>query len=244
MSASPLIVDDLVIVLPGGPNGWSVAAYNHRNGDVVWHVLNDGTAYTSPMLATLGGVRQILVVTDERLAGLTPEDGTLLWDYPWQIRMVPNISQPLLVSPSRLFLSAGYGKGAVLIELTREDGQFSASTVWETNRMKNKFSSSVLVDGYIYGLDESILACMDAETGELMWKGGRYGYGQLLAADDHLVVLTEDGDLVLVRATPDGHEEVAGFRAIEGKTWNVPALSDGLLFVRNTREMAVFDLTP
>ena len=244
MSASPLIVDDLVIVLPGGPNGWSVAAYDHRNGDVVWHVLNDGTAYTSPMLATFGGVRQILVVTDQRLAGLTPEDGTLLWDYPWQIRTVPNISQPLLVSPSRLFLSAGYGKGAALIELTRVNGQFSASTVWETNRMKNKFSSSVLVDGYIYGLDESILACMDAETGELMWKGGRYGYGQLLAADDHLVVLTEDGDLVLVRATPDGHEEVAGFRAIEGKTWNVPALSDGLLFVRNTREMAVFDLTP
>ena len=244
MSASPLIVDDLVIVLPGGANGWSVAAYDHRSGDVVWHVLDDGTAYTSPMLTVLGGVRQIIVVTDARLAGLTPEDGTLLWDYPWQVSMVPNISQPLIVSPTRLFLSAGYGKGAVLVELTHENSRFTASTVWETNRMKNKFSSSVLVDGYIYGLDESILACIDANTGELMWKGGRYGYGQLLAADDHLVVLTEDGDLVLVRATPEGHEEVAGFRAIEGKTWNVPALSDGLLFVRNTREMAVFDLTP
>ena len=147
------------------------------------------------------------------------------------------------MSSTQIFLSAGYGKGAALVELTREGDQFTASTVWETNRMKNKFSSSVLVDGYIYGLDESILACMDAETGELMWKGGRYGYGQLLAADDHLVVLTEDGDLVLVRATPERHEEIAGFSAIEGKTWNVPALSDGLLFIRNTREMAVFDLS-
>jgi outer membrane protein assembly factor BamB len=243
MSASPLIVDDLVVVLPGGANSWSVAAYKYQSGDVAWHVLDDGTAYTSPMLTTLGGVRQIVVVTDQRMAGLTPEDGTLLWDYPWEVNVVPNISQPLIVSSTQIFLSAGYGKGAALIELTREGDQFTASTVWETNRMKNKFSSSVLVDGYIYGLDESILACMDAETGELMWKGGRYGYGQLLAADDHLVVLTEDGDLVLVRATPERHEEIAGFSAIEGKTWNVPALSDGLLFIRNTREMAVFDLS-
>jgi outer membrane protein assembly factor BamB len=110
--------------------------------------------------------------------------------------------------------------------------------------MKNKFSSSVLIDGYIYGLDESILACIDAATGELLWKGGRYGYGQLLAAGDHLVVLTERGDLVLVRATPDGHEEVAGFRAIEGKTWNVPAMAGGRILVRNARQMAAFDLSP
>ena len=157
--------------------------------------------------------------------------------------MVPNIAQPLIVSDTRLFLSASYGKGAALVELIREGNRFTATTVWETNRMKNKFSSSVLVNGYIYGLDDAILACIDAETGELMWKAGRYGYGQLLATDDHLIVLTEQGDLVLVRATPEQHHEVAGFRAIDGKTWNVPAMANGLILVRNAREMAAFDVS-
>ena len=244
MSGAPLVVDDLVLVQPGGLRGWSVAAYERLTGNVVWHVLDDVQAYTSPMLATLGGVRQIVVVTAERAAGLRPDDGTLLWEFAWTVPIVPNIAQPLVVGDARLFLSAGYGKGAALVELTPDGDRFTAATVWETNRMKNKFSSSVLIDGYIYGLDESILACIDAATGELMWKGGRYGYGQLLAAGDHLLVLTERGDLVLVRATPDAHKEVAGFRAIEGKTWNVPAMAGGRILVRNTRQMAAFDLSP
>jgi outer membrane protein assembly factor BamB len=108
--------------------------------------------------------------------------------------------------------------------------------------MKNRFSSSVFRDGIIYGLDESILAAVDANTGALEWKGGRYGYGQLLLAGDKLIVLTEDGDLALVRASPDGHQEIARFPVLDGKTWNVPALADGYLIVRNLAEMAAFDL--
>ena len=244
MSGAPLVVDDLVVVQPGGTRDWSIAAYDRLSGEVVWHVLDDVQSYTSPMLATLGGVRQIVVVTAERAAGLRLHDGSLLWEYPWTVPVVPNIAQPLVVDDTRLFLSASYGKGAALVELAPDGDHFTAATVWETNRMKNAFSSSVLIDGYIYGLDESILACIDAATGELMWKAGRYGHGQLLAAGDHLVVLTERGELVLVRATPDRHEEVAGFGAIEGKTWNVPAMSDGRILVRNARQMAAFDLSP
>ena len=244
MSGSPLVVDDLVVVQPGGPEGWSVAAYDRHSGDVAWHALDDVQAYTSPMLVTLAGVRQVVIVTAGRAVGLQPADGALLWEYPWEVGMVPNVAQPLPVGDDRLFLSASYGKGAALIELAPEGGGLAASTVWETHRMRNRISSSVVVDGYIYGLDHAILACLDAATGELMWKGGRYGDGQLLAAGDHLVVLTEDGDVVLVRATPERHEEVAGFRAIDGKTWNVPAIAGGRLLVRNAREMAAFDLLP
>ena len=244
MSGAPLVVDDMVIVQPGGRDGWSVAAYDRLTGDVVWHALDDVQSYTSPMAATLGGVRQIVVVTAERVAGLRPEDGGLLWDYPWTVSMVPNIAQPLIVGDIRLFLSASYGKGAALIELTPHGDRFRADTVWETHRMKNKFSSSVLIDGYIYGLDDAILACIDATTGELMWKGGRYGYGQLLGTAGHLVVITERGDLVLVRATPERHREVARFHAIDGKTWNVPAMAGGRILVRNATEMAAFDLSP
>ena len=110
--------------------------------------------------------------------------------------------------------------------------------------MKNKFSSSVLHNGFIYGLDESILACLDANTGEQKWKGGRYGYGQIMLAGDHLIVLTEDGEVVLVKATPERHEEVAKFEAIQGKTWNHPVIAGGRLLVRNIQEMAAFDIQP
>ena len=131
-----------------------------------------------------------------------------------------------------------------MFEVTRQGEDFAVQTVWQNNRMKNKFTSSVLHDGYIYGLDEAILACVDAATGELQWKGGRYGYGQILLAGEHLVVLTEDGDLALVSVTPDRHVELARFPAIDGRTWNHPVIAGGLLLVRNLREMAAFDLRP
>ena len=242
MSGAPLIVDGMVIVQPGGAAGWSVVAYDRETGEVVWHALDDEAAYTSPMLTTLAGHRQVVTVTAERAIGLSL-GGDLLWEYPWHIAAVPNVAQPVVVGPDRLFLSASYGKGAAVIELTGAQPPLTAETVWSNNRMKNRFSSSVLHNGYIYGLDESILACVDAATGELQWKGGRYGYGQLLLVGDHLIVLTERGELALVRATPEGHEEIARSSAIDGKTWNVPALADGRLLVRNAREMAGFDLS-
>ena len=242
MASSPLVVDDRLIVQPGGRDGWSVVAYDLDTAEVVWHALDDVQSYTAPMSVTLVGQRQVLIVTADRVAGLGVEDGRVLWEHPWRSSPVPNIAQPILVGDHQIFLSASDDHGATLIELVPQDGGIAVETVWRNNRMKNRFSSSVLHDGYIYGLDESILACIDASTGELQWKGGQYGYGQLLLAGDHLVVLTEDGELVLVHATPDGHDEVASTTAIDGKTWNVPALADGRLLVRNAREMAAFDL--
>jgi outer membrane protein assembly factor BamB len=245
MSASPLVVDDKVVVLPGGSADRSVVAYNELTGAPVWKVLGDEQAYTSPMLATIGGVRQIVVVSAIRAVGLTPENGTLLWEYPWVTSMGINVAQPLIFKHNgsdRIFLSASYGHGAAVFELTKSGDRFQTKTIWENQRMKNKFTSSVLHNGHIYGLDESILACIDAATGEQKWKAGRYGYGQLMLAGNHLIVLTEDGDLVLVNATPARHEELAQFRAIEGKTWNHPAIAEGKLLVRNLQEMAAFDV--
>jgi len=176
--------------------------------------------------------------------GLAVDGGQLLWEYPWVTNQGINVSQPMLLGNDRVFLSAGYDHGAAVIEVARAGDRFTTRTVWENNRMKNKFTSSVLLNGYIYGLDEAILACIDAATGDLKWKGGRYGYGQILLAGDHLVVLTEDGDLVLVKASPDRHVEVASFPAIDGKTWNHPVIADGRLLVRNLQEMAAFDIRP
>ena len=244
MAASPLIVDDTVVVLPGGPAGRSVVAYDRRTGERVWSALDDKQAYSSPMLVTLGGERQLLVLSATRLIGLRPVTGEVLWDQAWQTQADINAAQPIVVSDNRVFVSSGYGVGAAVLELTPAGDGFAVREVWRNIRMKNRFASSVLHDGYLYGLDESIMACVDIETGELQWKAGRYGYGQIVLASGHLIVLTEDGDLALVRATPEGHDEVARFPVLNGKTWNYPALSGGRLLVRNLREMAAFDIRP
>lgn len=240
MSGSPLVVDGKVIVTPGGSHGNSVMAYDKLTGKRIWGSLDDQAAYASPTVATVGGRHQLLVMTAKRGVGLAVEDGRLLWEYPWVTQEGINAAQPIAVAANRVYLSSGYGHGAAVLELTPQGDGFQTRVVWANNRMKNKFNSAVLQEGYLYGLDDGILACVAAESGELKWKGGRYGYGQLLFASGHLVVLTEEGDVALVRATPEKYQEVARFSALKGKTWNIPAISDGLLLVRNEVEMAAF----
>ena len=242
MSASPLIVDATVVVQPGGPDGRSVVAYDRQTGARAWSAQSDRAAYASPMLATIAGTRQLIVVAATRVMGLTPDAGALLWEVPWRTDYDINAAQPLVIGDNRVFISSGYGVGAAVFEIAREADRFTAKQIWRNNRMKNKFASSVLHEGFIYGLDEAIMACVDAATGELKWKGGRYGYGQILLAGTQIIVLTEDGDIAVVRAKPDGHEELTRFAAIAGKTWNHPALAGGRLLVRNLAEMAAFDV--
>src|SRR6185295_7984634 len=144
-----------------------------------------------------------------------------LWEFPWVVLQGNrNIAQPLLLGGDRVLLSAGYGTGCVAVEVQKTKSGFTAEELWRNKFLKNKFTSSVFWNGFIYGLDEDILTCLDAATGERKWKEGRYGYGQLLLASGHLVVLTGAGELALVNATPDAHHELARFQAIHGKTWN------------------------
>ena len=241
MSGSPLVVDGKVIVQPGGRGG-SVVAYDQVRGTPLWKALDDPGAYVSPFVTTVAGRRQIVTWTGERVVGLGIEDGALLWSHRWTNDNKINVAQPVVVGPNRVFVSTGYSKGATLIEVTPSGAGFNATAVYQTPRMKNRLSSSVLLDGYLYGLDEGILACLEAATGRLAWKGGRYGHGQMILAGDRLVLTTEGGDLALVRATPAAFEELARVPGIEGRTWNVPAIDDGILLVRNAQEMAAFDL--
>ena len=243
MAASPLVVDDKVIVLPGGAPNKSVVAYNKNTGAPVWKVLNDTQAYVSPMLVELAGRRQIMVVSSSRVIGLVPESGAVLWSYAWDTSNGINVSQPIVVDKNRFFISSGYGKGAALVEVKGSGDSFTATTLWENINMKNKFNSSVLHNGYVYGLDEGILTCLDVNTGERKWKGGRYGYGQVLLASGHLILTSDSGDLALVKASPDQYTEVARFPALKGQTWNYPAIVDGRLLVRNANEMAAYDIS-
>ena len=242
MAASPLVLEDEVIVVPGGARGRSIVAYHRHTGARRWSALDDKAAYSSPMLVTLGGRPQILVITAKRLVALVPGTGELLWEFPWVTGNDIHASQPVMLGNGRILLSSSYGRGAAVIEVTGHEDRFAVAPVWEHNRLKNRFSSSVVHDGFIYGLDENILTCLDAETGAVKWKAGRYGHGQFLLAGGHLILLSEDGELALVRANPSGHDEIARFPVLEGKTWNHPALDGGRLLVRNLAEMAAFDL--
>lgn len=242
MAASPLIVDDKVVVIPGGSGGKSVVAYNKLTGAPVWRGQDDRAAYVSPMLVNLAGRRQILIVSASRVFGLAPENGALLWSQPWDTDMGINVSQPIVVDKNRFFISSGYGKGASLIEVTGSGNSFTARNVWENINMKNKFNSSVLHEGYVYGLDEGILTCVDVNTGARKWKGGRYGYGQVIVASGNLIVMSDTGELALVKASPNEYSEVARFSALQGQTWNYPAIAGGRLFVRNANEMAAYKI--
>ena len=246
MAASPLIVDDTVVTLPGGRGGKSVMAYDKRTGQPAWSALDDMQSYTAPMVATLAGKRQLIIVSAERIAGLDAgpqQTGRVLWEHPWTADNNVNSPQPIVVDGEHVFLSGGSDRGSKLLRIRAANGGYAAGVVWESNTMKNSFNSSVLLGGHIYGFDGSIFACISARTGDKKWKGGRYGFGQVLLAGEHLVVVTERGEVALVRATPEKFEELALFPAIEGRTWNYPSLANGVLLVRNAREMAAYRIS-
>jgi outer membrane protein assembly factor BamB len=245
VAASPVVFGtNKLLILTGGGSGRSIVCYDKTDGKAIWGALDDVTGYATPLLVTLAGMTQIVVCAERRTVGLDPENGKVLWEYPWRVlnHQLP-IAQPLVLSSNRFFLSASYFTGCAAVEVAHEGAVWSAKTIWQNKNLKNKFSSSVLFEGNIYGLDEDMLACLDAATGERRWKDGRYGYGELLLAGSHLVILSGEGELALVKASPDAHHELARFQAITGKTWNYPAIAGGRLIVRNAAEMACFDVS-
>lgn len=243
MAASPLVVGDLVIVAPGGRPGRSVAAYHRLTGRPAWSALDDKASYAAPQLATIHGVGQVLIFSSSRLVSIRPEDGSVLWDFEWRGGGGAgiNVAQPIVLG-DQVFISTGYGVGSAMIQVHRTGDTWTARELWRTSRMKNQFTSSVHHEGFIYGLDEGILACIEAATGERRWKAGRYGDGQVVLASGHLVIVSDSGELALVEARPQKHSEKSRFPAIEGRTWNHPALAHGMLFIRNSNQMAAFDL--
>ena len=242
IAASPLIVGDTVVTIPGAGDGKAIVAYDRASGRVAWSALDDKPSFVSPVRVSLAGVDQIVAVLDNRVVGLSTDRGNLLWEAAWPANGGNHAAQPVIIGDNRIFLSAGSGIGGLALEITRDGDRLTARELWRSNRMKNAITSSVYHDGFIYGLDSMILACIDAANGELKWKGGRYGHGQTLLAGGHLVITTEEGEVVLVRATPEGHQEIGRTKAVEGRTLNHPALVDGFLLVRNGAQMAAFDL--
>lgn len=242
MAGSPLVFDSLVVVSAGGQNNQSLAAYHQEDGRKIWSAGNDRAGYSSPLLATLLEKKQILIFNFANIVAHDPVTGAVLWQQPWVGGETQHVSQPVVLPDDRVFVSSGYGVGCKLFQIQRDSAGFQAAVIWETKNLKAKFTNVVPRDGFIYGLDDGILVCLDLATGERKWKSGRYGHGQMIGVDDLLLIQAESGDVVLVEATPEAHREVTRFAALTGKTWNNPALAGAYLLVRNDREAACYQL--
>jgi outer membrane protein assembly factor BamB len=244
MCGSPLIVDETVVVGPGGPNGYSLIAYNRETGKQVWHGGSGPASYSSPLLAEIDGQPTILYFNAAELAAHDPKSGKVLWTFPWKNDVNTNCAQPVVLGgkPTKVFLSSGYGAGAVLLEVAQpKPGEWKIRDLWTSRDMKNKFTTSIVYKDHLYGLDDGILACISLKDGRKAWKGGRYGHGQALLVGDVLLVQAEDGTVVLVEPDPKKLKEIAKLPALDGKTWNNPVLSGSLLLVRNDHEAICFE---
>ena len=242
-ASSPLVVDHVVIVAAAG----RLIAYDLATGDRRWMGPAGGGGYSSPQLVTIDGIAQVVFMSGDGAISVAPADGKLLWKHPWpsDVRIV----QPALASDGNILMSYGEGMGGGGLRRIAVAPGAQGWTIeerWTSAGLKPYFNDFVVDKGRAFGFDGSILSCIDLKDGKRLWKGGRYGHGQLvlLSDQDVLLVLSEEGELALVAAAPDQFKELARFPAIQGKTWNHPALAGDVLLVRNGEEMAAFRLSP
>ena len=236
-SGSPLVVGNMVVV----PASGALAAYDAATGEPRWKLPAAGEGYSSPQLVTIGDVAQILLLSGKGVRSVAPGDGALLWEHEW--KGYP-IVQPALTPDGDVLISVTESSGLRRLGVARGPSGWAATERWTSNGLKPYFNDFVVHRGHVFGFDGRILACVDLADGQRKWKGGRYGQGQLVLLPDQdlLLVLSEEGELALVGATPDGFNELARSPAIQGKTWNHPVLAGDTLLVRNGEEMAAFRL--
>jgi outer membrane protein assembly factor BamB len=236
-SSSPLVIGDTVIVAASG----KLVAYDAANGKQRWLGPSAGGSYSSPQLVTIGGVQQVLLMSDSGLVSVNPADGKQIWNHQWAGNFMV---QPALTADGDVLITS-QENGTRSIGVKHDSNGWTVQEKWTSNGLKPYFNDFVVHKGYAYGFDGRILACIDLKDGQRKWKGGRYGNGQLVLLPDQdlLLVVSEEGELVLVGATPDQFTELAKVTGIQGKTWNHPALVGDLLLVRNAEEMAAFRLS-
>jgi outer membrane protein assembly factor BamB len=244
-SGSPLIDGDLLILEVGGTEGRGVMAFEKATGKVRWGALDGDAAYSSPVLMTIGGIKQYVVTrrADSQTVAFRP-DGSVLWTHPGPFSV---IASALLIPPDKVYVSGGDDAGAVLLRIKTEGGteggKATVEELWKTRTMKNHFNNAVLVGEHLYGFDNATFKCLSVATGEQAWAFRGLGKGSLLAADgDLLIVLSDQGTLLLVQAAPDAYTELARFQAMEGKAWTAPALANGRLYLRDQDEIVALEM--
>jgi outer membrane protein assembly factor BamB len=245
LSASPFILGDVLVALPGA-KGASVAVFNKKTGDLVWKAGSDEAAYATPIIVTVGGERQIIVFNAAGLVALNPNQGKELWRVPWVTEFKCNIATPLVVG-DLMFVSSGESVGCAVFKLKADS---APDVLWQTKGKKsvmtNYWATSVVHDGHLYGFsgefDKRIdLNCVELTTGKLKWSQKDFGKGAVTLADGHLFITTKKGDLVLVRATPERYEEKGRVTAL-GENRTVPTLAHKRLYLRDKENIYCLDV--
>jgi outer membrane protein assembly factor BamB len=239
-ASSPLVVGDVVIVAAAG----TLVGYDRVTGDHRWTGPSYGGSYSSPHRVELDGVEQVVLLGGPGAVSVVPADGTVLWTHEWESG--PMV-QPALLADGDILIAAiasASGMATRRLGVTRTGGVWTLSERWTSTGLKPYFNDFVTHKGHAYGFDGSILSAIDLTDGKRVWKGGRYGNGQLilLAEQDLLLVISEEGQLALVSATPDKFTEITTLSALDGKTWNHPVVVGDTLLVRNGAEMVAFRL--
>lgn len=240
-SVSPLVDGDLVYVNPGGPGGRSLVALDKLTGAVRWQALDDAASNSSPVLADCGGQRQVIFFTETGLVAVTPDQGTLLWRFPWRTDYGANVATPI-VAGDYIFISTGYGKGCALVKIDKTGETWTARLIYKNLRMMAHFATCVLYQDHIYGFNDSTLTCMELRSGKVLWKERGFDKGSLTIADGQLYILGEFGTIAVADATPDAYREKARWSFSEKRCWTAPVIADGRLFVRNEEKIACYDL--
>ncbi len=250
---SPLIEGDLVITTPGGPNGHAIVAFNKETGAEAWHCLDDKAGYSSPVVLTAGGVRQIVAFLGDRVVGVSAKDGAFLWSFTWTTFSDVNAATPLVFkarSGDRIldyvFISSGYSKGCALLKIApTPGGGFEVQPVYVGNQLCSHFASPVRRSEYLYGFNEAKLVCLEIKTGKIKWSQGGFQKGSLLGVGEHLIVLGERGELALFAATPTEAKQLATtspFSRRPRQAWTMPVLAEGKLFLRDEDNVVCLEM--
>lgn len=244
IAASPLVEGDAVIVNVGG-NGAGIVAFAVVTGDVLWKVTDDEASYSSPVAATFGGKRRVLVLTRANLVALEPLTGKVLWRFPFRPTIHASVSAatPLVIG-DRIFISGSYGAGAAMLRF----GEMKPEVLWRNDDvLSNHYATSVARDGFLFGFDgrqelKCNLRCIDAASGKVRWNEERFGAGTILCVKDQLVILTERGELIVAPASEKEFKPTARAQILGADCRAHAALADGALYARDKKSLICVDL--
>lgn len=244
-SSSPLVANGIVTVFAGAPKDMGVLAFHAAAGEPAWHSSNAKLSYCSVQLTPLAGVEQLLLAGGDGMTAMDPTSGNVLWQYEWDMGEGMNrVVQPTVVSDTDVLLGTGFGNGMRRLHLERDADKWKVTEVWSSRAISPYYNDLVVYQDHIYGFDAGFLTCASLKDGKRKWKVRGYDNGQVLLLADQgvLLVQCEKGDVALVAANPERHEELARIKGLDGKTWNHPVIANGRLFVRNDQMAACFEL--
>ncbi len=240
MAMSPAVDGDRLIVVPGGPDA-AVAVLNKKTGETIWTGGgSDMPGYATPFVATIDGKKVYVVFTGAHLMGVDPENGKVLWQFEWRTPNDVNAATPI-VSGDTIFITSNYNRGCALVKIAGG----KAEKAWENKAIHSHFSTGILVGGCLYSTsDNNRMVCLDLKTGEVKWeqKNG-FEKGGIVGVDGVIIALNgAGGDAAMIEITPAEYKELGRFKPLGGQSWTAPIVADGKLIVRNTKELACFDL--